>query len=313
MKVNKSWSKPDGMPNLIGIKKVDWSIFEDGSTIPSDFHIDFDIVNGFHLDRGDRYKIEIIYGDRIYEAQLVNVDRKNIKSDTYQIRYNSNEKLKKAFKEFFKYSYRYLKTERLRKSLQGNKKVYAVVPDNNAEYIEFYSVGKPFVYEVKFVQYITPSQEEGGDSIYQKEVEVSATSNISVVIDDVPVHKPLKNDKITSKAYKRNAQKGKNAIVVANYLCEVNSSHNHFTSKVTGKNYVEAHHLIPMEFQDSFDVSIDIEANIVSLCVGCHKRLHHAVVGEKEEILNALYSQRASRLRKCGIEITKQILFSYYE
>lgn len=313
MKVNKSWSKPDDVPNLIGIKRVDWSIFENGSTIPSDFHEDFDNANGFHLKRNDRYNVEIINEGNIYEAQLVNVDRKNIKSDTYQIRYDSNNEFRKVLEEAFKYSYRYLKTERLRKSQKENKKSYVVVPDENAEYIEFYSVGKPFVYEAKFVPYIVASQEEARDSIYQKEVEVSATSNIKLEINDVPIDKPLKNDKATSKAYRRNAKKGKNAILVANYLCEVNSNHKDFTSKVTGKNYVEAHHLIPMEFQDSFEVSIDIEANIVSLCVNCHKRLHHALAKEKQKILNNLYNQRALRLRKCGIEISEEILFSYYE
>ena len=37
------------------------------------------------------------------------------------------------------------------------------------------------------------------------------------------------------------------------------------------RNYVEAHHLIPMGFQDDFSKSIDVEANIISLCTYCHK------------------------------------------
>ncbi|MEW4230592.1 HNH endonuclease [Priestia megaterium] len=312
MKNNKSWSKPEEISNLIGIKKVDWSIFEGGSTIPSDFHEDFDIVNGFHLNRGDRYKIYIIYQDKTYEAQLVNVNRKNIKSDTYQIRYNSNEELKKLFRNSFEHSYKYLKTERFKKNIEGNKKVYVVVPDNNAEYIEFYSVGKPFEYEIKLVSK-TYIQGETDDNTYQKEIGELMAFNVGISIEDVPVSRPLKSDMTNSKTYKRNPQKGRNAILTANYLCEINANHKDFTSKVTGRNYVEAHHLVPMGFQDSFGVSIDIEANIVSLCVGCHKRLHHAIAEEKKEALNALYNQRASRLRKCGIEITKEILFSYYE
>lgn len=312
MKVNKSWSKPDEIPNLIGIKKVDWSLFEDGSTISSDFHEGFDVANGCHLSRGDRYKIRIIHEGRAYEAQLVNVDRKNIKSDTYQIRYDSNEELKKLLKDSFKHSYRYLKAERLRRNLEGNKKIYVVVPDNDAEYIEFYSVGKPFEYEIKLVPN-TYIQEEIGDATYQKDIAEAMSFKTGIVIEDVPVSKPLKSDKTSSKTYRRNAQRGRNTILDANYLCEVNANHKDFTSKVTGKNYVEAHHLIPMEYQDSFNVSVDVEANIVSLCVSCHKTLHHAILEEKEAILNVLHDKRFFRLEKCGIKITKEILFSYYE
>lgn len=47
----------------------------------------------------------------------------------------------------------------------------------------------------------------------------------------------------------------KKAIILAKYKykykykCEFEDTHMFFTSKTTGENYVEAHHLIPMEFQ----------------------------------------------------------------
>ena len=44
-KTVRSWSKPDGMSNLIGRKKVDWSVFEYGSHIPIEFHEDFEKAN----------------------------------------------------------------------------------------------------------------------------------------------------------------------------------------------------------------------------------------------------------------------------
>lgn len=134
-------------------------------------------------------------------------------------------------------------------------------------------------------------QEEIEDYLYQIEVHELSRLSKRVEIVDIRVEKPLKSDKAISEKYKRNVQKGKNAIVDADFLCEVNTNHKVFVSKVTGKNYVEAHHLIPMEFQDKFAASVDVEANIVSLCVTCHKKLHHAVFEEKEETLNMLYKK----------------------
>jgi hypothetical protein len=42
----RSWSRPENIPNLIGRKKVDWSIFEYGTHIPIEFHKDFERANG---------------------------------------------------------------------------------------------------------------------------------------------------------------------------------------------------------------------------------------------------------------------------
>jgi 5-methylcytosine-specific restriction enzyme B len=48
MKERYSWSRPKEL-NLIGRKLIDWSIFDIGSTIPNEFHEDFDIANGVYL------------------------------------------------------------------------------------------------------------------------------------------------------------------------------------------------------------------------------------------------------------------------
>ncbi|MDR4926513.1 HNH endonuclease [Peribacillus simplex] len=157
------------------------------------------------------------------------------------------------------------------------------------------------------------AQLEIEDSIYQKEVQESSRWSKRVIVNDVPEPKPLKGSKGAFKAYRRNVEKGTNAIIMAKHLCEIDNTHQNFTSKVTGKNYVEAHHLIPMKYQDRFDVSIDVEANIISLCVTCHKKLHHAVFEEKVGILKQLYSMRKDRKAKCDIDISDKDLFTYYK
>jgi len=64
---------------------------------------------------------------------------------------------------------------------------------------------------------------------------------------------------------------------ISHFTCEVDSNHRSFISKKTRENYCEGHHLVPMGKQSSYNYSLDIHANIVSLCPNCHRILHHGV------------------------------------
>ncbi|WP_210366656.1 hypothetical protein [Bacillus sp. REN3] len=146
LKQVRSWSKIDTL-GMIARKKVDWSIFLNGSHIPIEFHVDFEEANnGKHLNRGERQKIYLKISDKEYEAQLVNVDRKEIASDSLQLRYDQNKDLKELLLNTFDYSYNRINSHRLR-----NEKKTIVLPDEEAEYIEFYKTERPFVYRVEFI------------------------------------------------------------------------------------------------------------------------------------------------------------------
>jgi hypothetical protein len=86
------------------------------------------------------------------------------------------------------------------------------------------------------------------EEIFNLDVELVKFSH-DIGIEDMPVVKLKKGIK-SSDSYKRDKYTSKRAIVLANYKCEVDNNHIYFTSRVTGENYVEAHHLIPMEYQD---------------------------------------------------------------
>lgn len=134
-----------------------------------------------------------------------------------------------------------------------------------------------------------------------------------VTVEDIPKGKPIKTTGSGTSSYKRNSKTSKTAIVTAKYKCEIDGTHGDFISRVTGKNYVEAHHLIPMEYQEGFTNSVDVEANIVSLCVSCHKKLHHATNAVIKPLIEKLYAERIDRLEDCNIELTKAELLSYYK
>lgn len=147
------------------------------------------------------------------------------------------------------------------------------------------------------------------DSRYQRDVGKAEPE----VVPLRPQKKPGHTEVAGRKKWKTNPGIAKAAIEKARYQCEASTEHTTFTSRVTNKNYVEAHHLVPMEFQEEFPWSLDVEANIVCLCPNCHRLLHHAAVDEKDELLTLLFQHRASLLEACGLSLTLSKLLKLYE
>lgn len=73
---------------------------------------------------------------------------------------------------------------------------------------------------------------------------------------------------------------------------------------------MEPHHLVPMKYSDDFSVSLDVPANIVSLCSNCHNEIHYGK--NYEQLLERLYEQRKDLLQKVGIDITLEELKEMY-
>mgnify|MGYP002626941571 CR=1 FL=1 len=110
---------------------------------------------------------------------------------------------------------------------------------------------------------------------------------------------------------KRDPQRAVDALTHAGFKCEYDSSDRTFTRK-NGKPYTEPHHLIPISKYKNFEYSVDVMENIVSLCSHCHNLLHYGRFEDKKPILEKLYTERIDALKKCGLDITLEQLFSYY-
>lgn len=81
----------------------------------------------------------------------------------------------------------------------------------------------------------------------------------------------------------------------SDYKCEYDSRCKLFTSRATGKPYVEPHHLIPISCQKSNQfkkINLDHPDNLISLCPSCHKAVHLSIPKTKKKILTKLYSIR---------------------
>lgn len=174
---------------------------------------------------------------------------------------------------------------------------------NNTNYME----------ENSTISSSVPSSTNILDDIYD-ELYVAESNNIApeTMLNVLDLPEPLANKYAKSVEKKRDPQKAANAKAQANYLCEFDESHQTFKAKSNNENYVEAHHLVPIQLQPRFFYSLDIEANIVALCPVCHRRIHHATNEEKREIISKLYNDRIERLKKCNIFIELEDLINFY-
>lgn len=102
------------------------------------------------------------------------------------------------------------------------------------------------------------------------------------------------------------------AIRKANFLCEIDAQHWTFTSKAKKQKYVEAHHLIPICHQNKFEFSLDVVANVISLCATCHRMLHFGVAEEKRALLKSLLKKRRDQLLARSIKIKDETFLGFY-
>lgn len=119
-----------------------------------------------------------------------------------------------------------------------------------------------------------------------------------------------RGDGIATPRYKRDAKVAENALAHAHYRCECNPNHKTFIRKNSDKPYTESHHLIPMQYSNQFDYSLDTEVNIVSLCSNCHNLIHYGKDADK--LIKLLYKSRSKYLEMAGIGISEENLLRLY-
>ncbi len=153
-------------------------------------------------------------------------------------------------------------------------------------------------------------EKRADDDLVHKTANISY-HHVSTPVIDTP--KPIGKQISINGApvYARDCTVAKQALQQAKFLCEYDNTHDCFIRKKSPVGYTEPHHLIPMCQQNNFQVSIDVEANIISLCSNCHNKIHYGK--DYQTILISLYNQRKERLKKAGIDISLTQLVSYYK
>lgn len=95
-------------------------------------------------------------------------------------------------------------------------------------------------------------------------------------------------------------------LIASNYECEINKTHKSFISKTTHKEYMEAHHLIPLNMQKEVSSSLDVYSNLICLCPNCHKLLHYGMKEDKQYIIDDLFDHRKERMQEAGLYFGKK-------
>ena len=125
----------------------------------------------------------------------------------------------------------------------------------------------------------------------------------------------------TTKKGKKKAHKlfnkGKiQARTLAEHQCALNEERDcqshYFTSKKTNENYVEVHHLIPHEFTNRFEYSIEVLPNYVVLCPSCHQLVHKAIDKERGPLLKKLLDKRIHALSLLKLDVEEKEFFEFY-
>lgn len=122
------------------------------------------------------------------------------------------------------------------------------------------------------------------------------------------VRKPVIKDGVA--IYPRNRQTAINALAHAHFVCEIDRGHPTFIRKHSERTYTEPHHLIPLSYQEQFDISLDVEENIVSLCSNCHNEIHYG--RDADRLICLLYEERKDALSMAGINVTYDDLLLMY-
>lgn len=155
----------------------------------------------------------------------------------------------------------------------------------------------------------------GGDLFTDAVIEASkkATPQPGTVGKQPP---PPFTFKAANGGYARSVQVAGRALAMSGAKCALspdNPPHSHFTSRRTGKQYVELHHLVPFSQQANFSVSLDVEENIIALCPHCHRLLHNGIDRERTTPLKTLLGLRKDDLVQRGIIVDFDNLRKMYK
>lgn len=113
--------------------------------------------------------------------------------------------------------------------------------------------------------------------------------------------------------YPRDPSVAKRALDRAGHRCEIDPEHPSFLRRNGSSLYMEPHHLIPMSMTDYFNVCLDREQNIFSLCSTCHNQIHYGTKEDVRRLVAALFHSRESELRSIlGRPISLEELYRIY-
>jgi len=248
--------------NYVYKKEVDWSLLNEGLTLPIDNQVIFGRSMGKFLPRGESKNINMYLDGKRYKAKITNVNfaaKHNRKKDTLQIRYSPNGELSDALKAYFIKSYQFISGKR--KIREACDRTMIRLPDDCKEYLAIYTTEYEDTYLLETIV---------ADDIFalkkvvknQQERVLEASFNYDMVDENSTM---FETEQII-KLRKLNKKIGDNLKLLYNYRCQV-------CGKNIGEGYdshiVEAHHI------DYFVHSLNNDSdNQLIVCPNHHSIIH---------------------------------------
>lgn len=155
---------------------------------------------------------------------------------------------------------------------------------------------------------------------------VKFESSNEVIEDSTPINEdeylditrvPEAQTTSVGRRYKTKRAIREKAINERNNLCDCHDNmHFYFESSQTLENYVEGHHIIPMNRQETYwndyKINLDVVLNIIPLCPNCHTQVHNGSRAAKLQILSEIYTRNEKELKAVDKNITFNRLVSFY-
>lgn len=281
-------------------------------------------------DTKDKYRPTSKFGDTPDKAF------KNIKKELCNLiietkKLQKYEEVSSLFSDMFKHKIMYLYNDAImlpsfnRDDLEYFARRLKLKPEKTYEklqlqLLDYKNKNKPNISNHEFVSELYTNfgrplskDEIDTNDIYDNQLNISVASkkDKTIIYTNHPVPKAkVKKGNKDIYYYPRDPENSKIALKNANYKCERDKKHYCFERRSNGHNYTEVHHLVPLCFYDEFDVSLDVPANIVSLCSSCHNEIHYGK--NADEIITKLYRKRKKALEDSDIFIELDELLNMY-
>jgi len=150
---------------------------------------------------------------------------------------------------------------------------------------------------------------EESESEFQNEIQTAVFKELP----SGPIPRKEPSNLKARTTWGRDKSIAQNALERAQYQCEADPNHQTFISLKSGRPFMEAHHLIPMEFQGRFEYSLDVPENVLCLCPTCHRIFHNAEKWYKALRISLFYDKRVAQLEERAIITDLSTIIGFYE
>lgn len=253
-------------PNFYIYKKeVDWSVLQQGFTIPVSIQVVFRQLIKDSLPRGATKNVKLVFDNQTYDAKLVNQNFDEQKypnhKDIIQFRYEPNSLIANKMRKVFSSSYNYFSEFRASDVLQEYRKRPIPISEDRKEFLMIYTTQFEDTFSLEFLT----AQE---NQKIEKEVERFDEDEFEMAVnyEQKDLTARIEQKPRLAKIRKLDRSICDNLKLLYNYRCQITGEN---FCEHHGVSVVEAHHI------DYFTKSLNNNSdNILIVSPNYHRLIH---------------------------------------